>query len=112
MCIFHTSNAVTRKLFVPIVVDSMDVDVPLQLADGSVVTRRFTITGVVAHRGATANSGHYIALVRRGQQFWQCDDAHVQLVDNPIDHINRQWQDPRLHDSARFVPYLFFLQRL
>ena len=38
------------------------------------VTSQYQLTGVIEHRGLTASNGHYVAYVRQGSQWIECDD--------------------------------------
>ena len=41
----------------------------------------YALRSVVVHNGASACSGHYTTLRRRGEKWWQCNDASVVEVD-------------------------------
>ncbi len=64
--------------------DSMDFPMTLQLKkeqckEGS---RTFSPDAFIIHHGASANSGHYTAYIRRSGYWWHISDSHVTQVNN------------------------------
>jgi len=58
------------------------VTAPLELSlpvsdDGGEHLSPFVLSALVYHAGATAKSGHYFAYVRRGAQWWLCNDHTI-----------------------------------
>ena len=43
---------------------------------------RFVLTATVNHAGATANSGHYTACARHGNQWWMANDSHTMKIED------------------------------
>ena len=42
--------------------------------------RGYRLAAAVLHHGRSAAGGHYTALVREGEQWFKCDDAHIAAV--------------------------------
>lgn len=58
-----------------------DADTEGDVTAGPKESCEYELTGVVAHRGRDADSGHYVAYVKQGKQWLKCDDASVEPVD-------------------------------
>jgi len=61
----------------------------------------FALTALVFHRQYPNGSGHYYAYVRRGSQWWRCDDSNVTAAD--LDRCDRE-------QSASDAIYLAFYE--
>ena len=62
--------------------DERAIEIPLvhfQLEGKSSLS--YNCTGIVCHAGQTASAGHYVAYVRRGQDWFLCDDDTVTALD-------------------------------
>jgi hypothetical protein len=45
----------------------------------------YSLDAFIVHRGETPSYGHYVAYVKRGETWYECDDAHVRVV--PADRL-------------------------
>lgn len=60
---------------------------------------KYRLRSFVCHFGSTVRSGHYIAYVLEGEQWYRCDDSRVEKV------------SPRQVYDAQQIAYLYFFER-
>jgi ubiquitin C-terminal hydrolase len=40
----------------------------------------YQLTGIVQHEGSTLENGHYVAVIRHGNEWFKKDDTQVEIV--------------------------------
>lgn len=81
--IFIERNIESNKLSTPITLEKI---ITLDKPDGS--QDIFELVGAAEHTGNSVKSGHYIAYSYQNGKWYQCNDEHVQAVDNQTELIN------------------------
>lgn len=78
----------------------------------------YNLIGAVVHAGETLQSGHYIAYVKSGNQWYVGDDSVVMpitwdiMVNPPKEPIEWQKREVYLHGRGIYKSYAFFFQKV
>ena len=54
--------------------DKTKIDIPLKI---NIDNQTLELLGIILHKGDSTNSGHYIAIVKRNNIWYNCDDANI-----------------------------------
>lgn len=69
------SEKVIKSIFIP-----EELSMAEYLSEGCTCESDFAISAVICHIGLAANSGHYIAYVRKYGKWWEFDDTKARMV--------------------------------
>lgn len=70
---------------------------PYSMKSAQLDSLEYDLHAVVAHAGVTAHGGHYIALIKKGTQWYHCDDTDIKKIPAP--------------QVLGFQPYVLFFKR-
>ena len=81
---YNMAREISEKVIKPILIPEA-LDMSKYLADGVDCESSYVLSTVICHIGLSADSGHYIAYVKKYGKWWEFDDSAVRvLVDLPF----------------------------
>ncbi len=101
-------NEMLEKHMIPIW--SLTHQFYLSKKDDSSTKYWYSLIGAVLHSGSSLKGGHYIAVSRYGNQWYLCNDSHIEPI-NEGRLGNILQGEPQGAFRQRFQSYLFFFER-
>ena len=70
--------------------------------------KAYSLVGVCPHIGSSMENGHYISYVKRGDDWYECNDENVKIVNKSYD-INTLYD--WIAETKTWIPICYFMKR-